>query len=118
MAVARSTTCKVRDMFVSNVTIRCILNATRSLSVPHDPYEADRTVKLDSRSKSKAAPEPVPPSAGGVVRLLQLRDVQGGPLSAGRHGVENCQLSVESTLEGGPRLATGDIGGEVWIFLQ
>jgi len=46
-------------MFVSNVTIRCILNATRSLSVPHDPYEADRTVKLDSRSKSKAAPEPV-----------------------------------------------------------
>jgi hypothetical protein len=44
---------------------------------------------------------------------------QSGPLSAGRWlASENRQLSVESTLEGGPRFAAGDIGGEVPIFVQ
>src|SRR5882672_9853045 len=40
-------------------------------------------------------------------------------LPAGRSlAGENRQLSFESTLEGGPRFAAGDIGGEVRIFLQ
>ena len=44
---------------------------------------------------------------------------QSGRLSAGRWlASENRQLIVESTLVGGPRFATGDIGGEVRIFLQ
>src|SRR5882757_11537975 len=42
----------------------------------------------------------------------------GRPSSAGRCGGENRQLSIESTLEGLPRFATGDIGREVRIFLQ
>ena len=37
---------------------------------------------------------------------------------AGRCGGENRQLIVEGTLVGGPRLATGDIGGQVRILLQ
>src|SRR3546814_19071716 len=44
----------------------------------------------------------------------------GGHLSAGWWLAlrENRQLSVESTLEGGPRFAAGDIGGEVRVFVQ
>jgi hypothetical protein len=43
---------------------------------------------------------------------------ESGALSAGWWlASENRQLSVESTLEGGPRFATGDIGGEVRIFV-
>jgi len=38
--------------------------------------------------------------------------------SAGRRASENRQLGVESTLEGRPRFAAGDIGGEVRIVLQ
>src|SRR5690242_8363998 len=34
MALARSTTCKTRDMLASDVTIRCFLNAKQSQSVP------------------------------------------------------------------------------------
>src|SRR6187455_2404286 len=44
---------------------------------------------------------------------------QNGRLSAGRWlAGENRQLIVESTLVGGPRFATSDIGGEVRVFLQ
>jgi hypothetical protein len=40
-------------------------------------------------------------------------------LLAGRRlAGENRQLSVESTLVGGPRFAAGDIGGEARIFFQ
>ena len=42
----------------------------------------------------------------------------GAPSSAGRCGGENRQLSLESTLVGGSRLAAGDIGGEVRVFFQ
>jgi hypothetical protein len=35
-----------------------------------------------------------------------------------RRGVENRQLIVESTLEGGPRFAPGDIGGEARVFVE
>src|SRR3546814_15278632 len=44
----------------------------------------------------------------------------GGHLSAGWWLArrENRQLSVESTLDGGPRFAAGDIGGEVRVFVQ
>jgi cytokinin dehydrogenase len=40
------------------------------------------------------------------------------PLSGRWLASENRQLIVESTLVGGPRFATGDIGAEVRIFLQ
>jgi hypothetical protein len=41
------------------------------------------------------------------------------PQSAGRWlaGVDR-QLSVEGSLVGGPRFASGDISGQVWIFVQ
>src|SRR3546814_11790342 len=44
----------------------------------------------------------------------------GGLLSAGWWLArrENRQLSVDSTLEGGPRFAAGAIGGEVRVFVQ
>src|ERR1700754_4726135 len=46
--------------------------------------------------------------------LPTLRSASTGRWLAG----ENRQLIVESTLVGGPRFATRDIGGEVRIFLQ
>jgi hypothetical protein len=50
--------------------------------------------------------------------MLDGLSTQSGRLSAVRWlASENRQLSIEGTLVGGPRFATGDIGGEVRIFL-
>ena len=57
------------------------------------------------------------PSTGQAMKGSS--EPRAGPSSAGRWlASENRQLSVESTLVGGPRFAAGDIGGEVRIFVQ
>src|SRR5882757_10878494 len=57
--------------------------------------------------------------SGLVLRTPRNDESVKNGQSAGRWlaGVDR-QLSSESPLVGGPRFAAGDIGGEVWIFVQ
>ncbi len=72
-----------------------------------------------SQSLTRRKPAGTYPNCPVVSRFDFRLSTQSGPLSAGRWlAGENRQLSVESTLVGGPRFAAGDIGGEVRIFVQ